>query len=150
MTRIEVDDKLRIVKISKQNIIKKARWIGIVIQLDNGEVHNIYELKDIKELVDREVYNFIEETVGDIEEDREEMESSYELQDKVDDLELELHELKESINWTYNKLDDLLDEIEDVNLSELVNQIKECMNSLAQSYETIISYDIGGDGEWNL
>lgn len=128
MTIIELDDKLKIVKTFKQKN-KVVRKIS-VIQLDNGEVHNIYELKDIKDFVDNDVYKFIEEIVGDIEDEREEMEISYELQNEIDDLNNEIHELEENINWTYNHLDDLLDKVEEISLSELVENIKEYMNTL--------------------
>lgn len=99
-----------------------------VIQLDNGEVHNIYELRDIKEFVDREVYDFIEENTIELKDDYEDINELY---GEIDNLKGEVSSLEDSSDYCYNKLDDLYECIDDFNREEIKKQIKNCMNMLS-------------------
>lgn len=102
-----------------------------VIQLNNGEVHNVFELKDIKDLVDKEVYEFIIENTAI--EDNEEL---HEARVEIDDLESELGSNEERMRWVYNHLDDLLCDLDDIRIEceedydKIVRYIEECKSSL--------------------
>lgn len=105
-----------------------------VIQLNNGEIHNVFELKDIKDLVDYEVYEFIVENTIKIQQEENE-DTMYELNNEIHELENETEELKESMNWVYNHLNDLLEDMEEMHIEEndredIIKYIKDCKSSL--------------------
>lgn len=98
----------------------------MVIQLDNGEVINIYKIEEIRDYVDDELYKFILDQGNTL--DLANLERIHELEVELEDAHTEMNCIQESLDSTKSIIDDIIDDIDDLSTEEVINRLKNAIS----------------------